>query len=70
MNSATDDGSPSGWLNRSQFARWIGIIAGAILTVSAMWWMPIYPVSSLAYVIIGILVIYALGAHGGRLADA
>ena len=57
-------------LNRSQFARWIGIIAGAILTVSAMWWMPVYPVWSLAYVIIGILVIYALAAHGGRHADA
>jgi len=35
-----------------------------------MWWMPIYLVWSLAYVIIGILVIYALGAHGGRHADA
>ena len=28
-------------LNRSQLARWIGIISGFILTVSAMWWMPI-----------------------------
>src|SRR4051812_635467 len=31
-------------LSRSQFARWIGIIAGAIGAISAMWWMPFYPV--------------------------
>jgi hypothetical protein len=53
-------------LARSQFARWIGIIAGAILTITAFWWMPYYPVWSLAYVIIGVLVVYGLAAHGGR----
>jgi hypothetical protein len=31
-------------LRRSQFARWIGIIAGALLAISAFWWMPYYPV--------------------------
>ena len=54
-------------LNRSQFARWIGIIAGAILSISAIWWMPYYPVWSLVYIFIGVLVVYALAAHGGRL---
>ena len=54
-------------LNRSQFARWIGIIAGAVLAISAMWWMPFYPVWSLVYILIGVLVVYALAAHGGRL---
>ncbi len=53
-------------LNRSQFARWIGIISGVVLTVSAMWRMPICRVWSLGYVIIGILVIYALAVDGGR----
>jgi hypothetical protein len=53
-------------LRRSQFARWIGIIAGAILAISAFWWMPYYPVWSLAYVFIGVLVVYGLAAHGGR----
>ena len=53
-------------LARSQFARWIGIIAGAFLTISAFWWMPYYPVWSLAYVLIGVLVVYGLAAHGGR----
>ena len=51
---------------RSQFARWIGIIAGGLGAVTAIWWMPYYPVWSLVYIFIGILVIYALAAHGGR----
>ena len=53
-------------LTRSQFARWIGIIAGALLIITALWWMPFYPVWSLAYVLIGILLIYGLAVYGGR----
>ena len=53
-------------LNRSQFARWIGIIAGAVLAISAFWWMPYYPVWSLTYVMIGVFVVYGLTAHGAR----
>jgi hypothetical protein len=55
-----------GVMVRSQFARWIGIAAGAIGAISAIWWMPYYPVWSLIYVFIGIVVIYGLAAHGGR----
>ncbi len=51
---------------RNQFARWIGIIAGAILAISALWQMPFYPVWSLTYVLLGVLVVYGLAAHGGR----
>ena len=53
-------------LNRSQFARWIGIFAGAALAISALWWIPYYPVWSLVYVMIGVFVIYGLAVHGGR----
>jgi len=53
-------------LSRSQFARWIGIIAGGIMAISAIWWMPYYPVWSLVYIMIGALVVYGLAAHGGR----
>ncbi len=56
-------------LQGSPLARWIGIVAGAVLAISAMWWMPYYPVWTIAYVAIGILVIYALAAHGGRRSD-
>jgi len=53
-------------LARSQFARWIGIIGAAIATVSAIAWMPYYPVWSLVYIAMGIGVIYALSVYGGR----
>ncbi len=56
-------------LSRSQFARWIGIFAGALGAISAIWWMPFYPVWSLTYVLLGVLVVYGLAAHGGRGAE-
>ena len=58
--------SAFGVVARSQFSRWIGIIAGAVLSISAIWWMPFYPVWSLAYIFTGILVIYGLTVYGGR----
>jgi len=51
---------------RSQLARWIGIIAGAIMAISAITWMPVYPVWSLMYTFVGIFVIYGLAVYGGR----
>jgi low temperature requirement protein LtrA len=56
-------------LARSQLARWFGIVAAAIAGISAMWWMPFYPVWSLTYVLLAGLVIYALAAYGGRTAE-
>jgi hypothetical protein len=50
----------------SQVARWVGVIAGAIAAISAIWWMPYYPVWSFTYVAIGGAVIYALVTYGGR----
>jgi hypothetical protein len=52
-------------LQGSQLGRWVGIVAGAIGVISAMWWMPYYPIWSLTYVGLGALVIYALAAYGG-----
>ena len=37
-------------LQRSQIARWVGVAAGAIAAISAVWWMPYYPIWSLTYV--------------------
>ena len=59
-------GSSFGVLSGSQFSRWIGIIAGAIIAISAVWWLPYYPVWSLLYIAMGILVIYGLVVYGGR----
>jgi hypothetical protein len=50
----------------SQVGRWVGMIAAAIAAISAMAWMPYYPVWSLVYVAIGFFVLYALAAYGGR----
>ena len=46
--------------------RWVGYIAATIAAVSAMAWMPYYPVWSLTYVGIAVLVFYALAQHGAR----
>jgi hypothetical protein len=55
-----------GVLTGSQFSRWIGIAAGAILAISSIWLMPYYPIWSLTYIAIGIFVIYALAEYGGH----
>lgn len=52
-------------LQRSQLARWVGIVAAVISLVGALSWMPYFPVWSFLYAAISILVIYALAAHGG-----
>src|SRR3954468_11531199 len=53
-------------LVRSQFARWVGIIGGAIGTISAVAWLPYSPVWSLVYIAMGVGVIYGLSMYGGR----
>jgi hypothetical protein len=58
--------SAFGVLVGSQAARWIGVIAGAVACISAVWWMPYYPLWSMTYVLLGALVIYALVAYGGE----
>ena len=50
----------------SELGRWIGVFAGAVMAVSAIWWMPYYPVWSLTYIALGVFVIYALATYGGR----
>jgi hypothetical protein len=49
----------------SEIARWIGVFAGSVLAITAIWWVPYSPVWALLYVAIGIGLIYALVAYGG-----
>ena len=58
----------SSWLllYRSQLARWVGFVAATIGVLSAMVWMPYFPVWSLTYVGLFALTFYALAVHGGR----
>lgn len=51
---------------RSQFGRWVGFFAAAVGGVTAMVWMPYYPVWSLLYVAIAVMVFYALARYGGK----
>jgi hypothetical protein len=50
----------------SQFARWVGYIAATVGALSAMTWMPYYPVWSLVYIGMAVGVFYALAKYGGR----
>ena len=51
---------------RSQLARWIGYLAAVVGGLSAMTWMPYYPIWSLTYVGLAVLVFYALARYGGH----
>ena len=53
-------------LTGSQIARWVGFVAAAIAAISAMAWMPYYPVWSLTYVVVALFVIHALATYGDR----
>jgi hypothetical protein len=52
-----------GWLAGTQLGRWTGIIAAGLGGLTAMEWMPYYPVWTLLYVGIAVVVIYALVVH-------
>jgi len=58
--------SGAGVLTRSQMARWFGVFAGFFLAISAIWWMPYYPIWSLMYIGVGVLVAYGLVVYGDR----
>jgi hypothetical protein len=47
----------------AEISRWIGIVASALGAITAMFVMPYYPVWSIIYIAIAIMVIYGLSAH-------
>jgi len=51
---------------RSQVARWVGYVAATVGALSALTWMPYYPIWSMTYIGIMVLAFYALAQHGGR----
>ncbi len=59
-------GAGVGLATGSEVARWIGIVSGSVTAISAVWLVPYYPIWSLVYVALGVLVVYALAAYGGR----
>jgi hypothetical protein len=53
-------------MSGSEVGRWTGVAAGALLAISSVWTMPYYPIWSLAYIAIGVGLIYGLSVHGGK----
>lgn len=51
---------------RSQFARWVGILAASIAMVLNMFWVLAYPISALVVIFVAALVLYASVVYGGR----
>ena len=47
----------------ADIARWIGIVAAAIGAITAVTWMPYYPVWSFIYIALAVVVIYGLAAR-------
>jgi hypothetical protein len=50
----------------AEVARWVGIIAASLGAISAVFVMPYYPVWSLLYIIIAVVVMYGLIAGYGE----
>jgi hypothetical protein len=50
----------------AEVSRWAGIVAASLGAISAIFVMPYYPVWSLIYIVIAIMVIYGLSAHYGE----
>jgi hypothetical protein len=50
----------------AEISRWVGVVAAAIAAITAVAWLPYYPVWSLVYVGGAVLVIYGLVAHFGE----
>lgn len=57
-----------GFMADSQVGRWIGVVAAGIGALTAMSWMAFYPIWSLMYVAVAVVVIYALIVHPARAA--
>jgi hypothetical protein len=47
----------------AEISRWIGVVAAAAAAITAVVWMPYYPVWALIYIALAVIVIYGLLAH-------
>jgi hypothetical protein len=50
----------------AEISRWVGIVAASLAAISAIFVVPYYPVWSLIYIAIAIMVIYGLSARYGE----
>ena len=47
----------------AEVSRWVGIVAAGLGAISAIFVMPYFPVWSLIYIAVAVMVIYGLSAH-------
>jgi hypothetical protein len=47
----------------AEVSRWVGIVAASLAAISAILVIPYYPVWSLIYIALAVMVIYGLSAH-------
>lgn len=59
----------SSLLNGNAFGRVVAVFVASLSVIANMLFIPIYPIWSLLIITIGILVIYAVIAHGGELKE-
>lgn len=50
----------------AEVSRWVGIVAAGLGAISAIFVMPYFPVWSLIYIAVAVMVIYGLSAHYGE----
>ena len=55
-----------GVLLHVQVARWFGVVMASLAAITAITWMPYYPVWSLLYIYLAAIVIYALVVYAAR----
>lgn len=56
-----------GVLSGNILARTIGVIVAGVSMIGNFFFIPVYPIWSIIVIVIDILVIYALTAHGGEM---
>ena len=56
-----------GLLSGNLFARTIAVVLAALSIIVNFFFIPVYPISALTVMVIGVLVIWALTAHGSEM---
>ena len=47
----------------TEVSRWVGVVAAAVAAITAVTWLPYYPIWSLIYIGLAVVIIYGLVTH-------
>ena len=62
--------SACGVLAGSKLARWVGIVLGAVVAISGLWFVAYYPGWAITYTILGVAAVHALTLYDRELGPA